>query len=274
MIRKAGLFLVMLGALSLSFAGQVETVRPLLGQNLVIVFALTTDLATLLALNEVTTTSKPAVRFWAWLVLLLAGGTALGLNTWHALQSQLLPKPVAVAVGAGPVVLAGLLSHLMVLVFTERREADQSGADSASQTVTESAPKATFETALNEPASATAHPGREAVGNTPQPGSTPVQPEREEVPARDSEDDATTDWETLPELAESSDETASEDVPAELIDRAERLERQRLTETDGKRGLPYREAPRRLGVRYETARAALDAARTRMNATDTDLIAA
>ncbi|MDN5856422.1 MAG: hypothetical protein L0K86_26990, partial [Actinomycetia bacterium] len=82
-VRRAGLALVMVGALSVSVRGQVEAVEPLLG-GMSIVLALTNDVAALLALNEVISTSRREVRRWAWAVLVLAGGTAAGLNTWHA----------------------------------------------------------------------------------------------------------------------------------------------------------------------------------------------
>ncbi|MBE9375585.1 hypothetical protein IQ251_14120 [Saccharopolyspora sp. HNM0983] len=273
MIRKTGLFLVMTGALSLSFAGQVGTVRPLLGQTLAVVFALTTDLATLLALNEVTTTGRRAVRFWAWLVLLLAGGTALGLNTWHALQTRLLPDPVAVAVGAGPVVLAGLLSHLMVLVIAERREAHQATPDGAAETVTDSPCTAVSEPPAQELSPAAGDPDRDVVDDTADPDSIPAHPDREEVPAPAPTNETPADPATLPELPERAEKTASGQLPEELIDQAERLERQRLAETGGKRGLAYRDARQRLGVRYGTARDALNAARARMTAADEPIAA-
>jgi hypothetical protein len=50
-------------------------------------------------------------------VLVLAGGTAAGLNTWHALQAGELPPLGAVVVGIGPVLLAVVLSHLVALVL-------------------------------------------------------------------------------------------------------------------------------------------------------------
>ncbi|WP_243790175.1 hypothetical protein [Saccharopolyspora gloriosae] len=269
MIRKGGLFLVMLGALALSFAGQMAAVRPLLGEQLAVVFALTTDLATLLALNEVTATSRGAVRVWAWSVLLLAGGTALGLNTWHALETGLLPAPAAVAVGAGPVVLAWLLSHLMALVLAERREA----AENAAQQSPEPAPAVSREPVVQAADSGSAEPRPEAADGTTQAVSGPAQgiDRRESIEEPGSTLDPVR--EALTATAGTESETASPALPIELIDRAERLDRQRRRETGGKRGLPYREAPRRLGVRYDTARAALIAARAR-RAADTHEFAA
>jgi hypothetical protein len=120
-VRKTGLFTVTIGALALSFTGQIRAVSPLLGERMGIVLALTNDLATILALAEATARGASAsVRRWAWAVMFLAGGTALGLNTWHAVASAALPVAAAVAVGAGPVVLAWLLSHLVTLVIADR----------------------------------------------------------------------------------------------------------------------------------------------------------
>ncbi|MGD9697287.1 MAG: hypothetical protein AB7V42_16695 [Thermoleophilia bacterium] len=115
-VRRGGLALVMVGALSVSVRGQVQAVEPLLG-GMSVVLALTNDLAALLALNELMTTRRPEVRRWAWAVLLLAGGTAAGLNTWHAVAAGVLAPVWAVVVGIGPVLLAVLLSHLVALVL-------------------------------------------------------------------------------------------------------------------------------------------------------------
>jgi hypothetical protein len=118
----------MVGALSVSVRGQVEAVTPLLG-GMSIVLALTNDLAAFLALNEVITTRRREVRRWAWAVLLLAGGGAAGLNTWHALAAGVLPALWAVVVGIGPVMLAMLLSHLVALVLAaDPDEADETPA--------------------------------------------------------------------------------------------------------------------------------------------------
>lgn len=117
-VRRAGLALVMVGALSVSVRGQVEAVEPLLG-GMSIVLALTNDVAALLALNEVISTSRREVRRWAWAVLALAGGTAAGLNTWHAIEQGSLPTLWAVVVGVGPVLLAMVLSHLVALVLED-----------------------------------------------------------------------------------------------------------------------------------------------------------
>lgn len=118
-VRKAGLFTVMSGALALTVGGEVQAVQPLLGTRMSVVLALVFALSTLLALHEVTVAQTRSARVWAWLVLVLAGGMELGLNTWHALSVGNLPVPAAIAVGAGPVVLAGLLSHLLTLSVTD-----------------------------------------------------------------------------------------------------------------------------------------------------------
>jgi hypothetical protein len=126
--RRGGLALVMVGALSVSVRGQVQAVGPLLG-GMSVVLALTNDLAALLALNELMSTPRRAVRRWAWAVLVLASGTAAGLNTWHALQAGTLPPLWAVVVGIGPVLLAVVLSHLVALVLSD--EPEQPGVDDA-----------------------------------------------------------------------------------------------------------------------------------------------
>lgn len=117
-VRRGGLALVMIGALSVSVRGQVEAVEPLLG-GMAVILALTNDLAALLALNELMSTRRREVRRWAWAVLVLAGGTAAGLNTWHALEAATLPALWAVVVGIGPVLLAVVLSHLVALVLSD-----------------------------------------------------------------------------------------------------------------------------------------------------------
>jgi len=135
--RKAALFAVMGGALVLTINGEVRAVEPMLGRGFGIVLAAVFAVSTLLALNYVIDGTGP-VRRWAWAVLLFAGGMELGLNTWHAVTSVLhgpdgapvlvngatvpaLPLGAAVAVGAGPVLLAGLLSHLVSLAMTEEQ---------------------------------------------------------------------------------------------------------------------------------------------------------
>ena len=129
-LRRAGLALVMVGALSVSVHGQVEAVTPLLG-GMSVVLALTNDLAALLALNELMATRCTEVRRWAWAVLVPAAGTAAGLNTWHAVRDGTLPPTWAVVVGIGPVLLAVVLSHLVALVLNAPPEA--AATDTAEQ---------------------------------------------------------------------------------------------------------------------------------------------
>lgn len=113
--RKLGLFTVMLGAMALSFHGQVETIAPAAGLQMAVVFAVTMDIASLLGLHELMTSTRREVRGWAWAVLVLAGGTALLLNTWYTLRTGVLPWGFAVVAGVVPVALAGVLSHLFAL---------------------------------------------------------------------------------------------------------------------------------------------------------------
>lgn len=242
MIRKIGLFLVMLGALSLSFHGQVASVAPLLGKPLGVVFALTFDLASLLALHAATSGGSKRVRRWSWVVLLHAGGTALGLNTWYALSTRKLPMLAAVAVGAGPVLLAWALSHLIALVLTERTSTTSAvtaaDAGSASRTASEVIAEAVsvpMQMTVSSPTAPSAPPALDSTNRHIEHTNQP--PTRAPAPAVD-----------------------------ELVEQAERLERQALAISDGARGISYREATRRLRVRYPTARAAVDAARSRMTA--------
>lgn len=238
--RKAGLFTVMIGALALSFSGQVHAVTPLLGTGMGVVLALTNDLATILALAEATATGASAsVRRWAWSVLLLAGGTALGLNTWHALASHVLPAPAAVAVGAGPVVLAWLLSHLVALVVGQHAESD---AEARAGSAPASAPNGVSGAAQPaSPASVTTEPAASLREATPAEMTAP-----------------------LPRVAASASRTEApvDDEVPDLVARAERLERQALDETG--RGISYRKAARRLGVRFDAAKTAVNAARERI----------
>ena len=147
-VRRGALALVMVGALSVSVGGQVAAVEPLLG-GMSIVLALTNDLAALLALNEVTSTRRADVRRWAWAVLVLAGGTAAGLNTWHAVESGELPTPWAVVVGIGPVLLAVVLSHLVALVLSEgpapAPQTHPQAGDAVAETPAPAAPAAVVE---------------------------------------------------------------------------------------------------------------------------------
>ncbi len=147
-VRRGGLALVMVGALSVSVRGQVQAVEPLLG-GMSVVLALTNDLAALLALNELMTTQRRAVRRWAWAVLVLAGGPAAGLNTWHALQAGALPPLWAVVVGIGPVLLAVVLSHLIALALsgvTEEPSAVEHGRKAVTDLVDTTGTAATAQT--------------------------------------------------------------------------------------------------------------------------------
>lgn len=256
-VRRPGLLVVMLGALSLSFSGQREAVTPLLGSQMAVVFAATNDLAALLALNELVTGRTRGIRVWAWVAMILAGGTALGLNTWHAIQVGVLPGPVSLVTGAEPVILAWVLSHVVALVVTHRREA----SGTASRVESSAAPDSAVSGESTVSPDGSVDAATAAVVPARGDASSPAQPALPDAntPASTSGDvhsDA-----VLPDGAEDPAST----LPAQLIDRAERAERQALDASDGKRGLSYREAQRRLGVRYDTARTALNAARNRMS---------
>lgn len=262
-VRRPGLLLVMLGALSLSFSGQRESVTPLLGSGLAVVFAGTNDLAALLALNEVVSGRTRSIRGWAWVVLILSGGTGLGLNTWHAIQVGVLPGPVSIVTGAEPVLLAWVLSHVVALVMTHRREASATASPAGVNT-----PPATVSTGeavgasggVSEEGAATSQRAGTDVSPPAQPALTGVALPSSVAPTAGAGTDRAPEREAHPGVSESP-----ADSPAiQLIDQAEKAERQALEQSGGKRGLSYRAAQRQLGVRYDTARAALIAARHRM----------
>lgn len=123
MVRRLLLFAVVLGVMSVSIHGQVSVTEPLLGFRFAVTLAVVLDVGALLALNEVLTTRRADVRRWGWTALLLAAGLSVGLNVWHAVDSGTLPLVAAVAVGAIPVVLAGVLSHLLALSLAAETEA-------------------------------------------------------------------------------------------------------------------------------------------------------
>lgn len=242
-MRKLGFFTVMLGALVLSFTGQVRSVTPLFGQELGVVYAAVNDIAAVLAFNEATAAGATAsVRRWAWAVLFLSGVPVLGMNTWHALTVGALPHPAAIAAGAGPVLLAWVLSQLISRVQTQQASRAETAGDG-------SAPGSTA-----EPVS---HAGHE-----------PSTPAAAEPTRRDeSTDSGSTRTQNLPTLRQhgTGAEREANDGAADLIDRAERIERQELAETG--KPISYRQAARRLGVRFDAAKAALQAARRRMDTT-------
>lgn len=258
MKRKLALFAVMLGALSLSFSGQVEAVTPLLGSELALVFAGTNDLAALLALNEVASGRAGGARRWAWVALLLSGGTALGLNTWHAIRTGSLPWLAAVVAGAEPVLLAWVLSHVVALAAGNGKTETPVSASEVASRREDHEPAAA-------PGQASCPPADTSISEAAtQPLPTDSGPAQEPLPAsaeQGEHGDEQPELEALPDSGEQSEP----DLPVQLIDRAEKLERQARAHSSGKRGLAYREAPRRLGVRYDTARAALDAARARID---------
>jgi hypothetical protein len=123
-VRRGGLVLVMVGALSVSVRGQVQAVEPLLG-GMSVVLALTNDLAALLALNKLMSTQRRAVGRGRGRCS--PGGTAAGLNTGHAVAAGELPPPWAVVVGISPVLLAVVLSHLVALVLDDAPEQPLAG---------------------------------------------------------------------------------------------------------------------------------------------------
>lgn len=108
---------VTMGFLALSFDGQVAFTEPFKGRAMAVVFAATYDLATIIALSLVLSAKARQVRVWAWAVLIQAGTTSLVLNTADAVHAG-AGLPLALLIGAGPAVLAWVVSHLVALSLT------------------------------------------------------------------------------------------------------------------------------------------------------------
>jgi hypothetical protein len=127
--QRLALYGVVLGALTISWSAQVAVLSALLGPTRATVFALMLDVATVLALHHVVSgapgpTSR-SVRRWAWAILLIAGCVSLAINVLDIihllrLHPDALPRVLAVVVGAVPVVLAGLVSHLVAITRPTR----------------------------------------------------------------------------------------------------------------------------------------------------------
>jgi hypothetical protein len=163
-VRKICLFLVMVGAMAQSFHAQVETLKGAMGQGMGVVFALTMDIASLLALHELMTATRREVRGWAWAVLLVAGGTSLSLTTRYVVRTDSLPVPLAFVVGIVPVVLAGVLSHLLALSMEQDRAPESVAAKPAE--VPAPRPKPRRPDAA-EPSRSERKDGKDAAGSTP-----------------------------------------------------------------------------------------------------------
>jgi hypothetical protein len=213
-----------------------------------VVLALVFALSTLLALHEVTVAQTRAALVWAWLVLVLAGGMELGLNTWHALSEGTLPTPAAIAVGAGPVVLAGLLSHLLTLSVADHPAPAPVPAAPAATPVP-AAPVAPVQPARTE----VVQPTRTAIADRP----TPVRPAAVRTgttaPARKA---VTAGSRTAPKPPRPDDELLAVLSYPELVARDE----------DGT--VPVRRAARELGCGVDRARKLLGQAGLLASGTD------
>lgn len=235
-MRRLGLIAVVLGAMVLGVHGQVAAVRPLLGAAPGGVLAATADLATLLALNEALSGRSVSVRRWAWSVILLAGGQSIGLNVWYAVSTARLPWPVSVAIGAGPVILAGLLSHLLALSMgTESESGDPNPAPVPVSPTPQRPTSGTGTTGTRVPAAPPA-----------------TVPSITEVPAR-------------PSAPKRTDRVGSTDVavPADLVARARTVDAQHRAQHG--RPAPARVLRTELRVRQDTSlelRRALNAGNT------------
>lgn len=139
--RRLGVYAVTLGVMGLSFTHIADMVEPIAGQAGKYVFAATIDGSALLMLHDALT-SRNRIKRWAWSVVAIAGGISLYLNvsnayakldqhhaeqarkTGHALRpGQDRPwqdHALAWTFGAGPVILAGILTHVIGLRHAER----------------------------------------------------------------------------------------------------------------------------------------------------------
>jgi hypothetical protein len=278
--RKAGLALVMGGAMSVSIRGQVLAVEPMLGVGMGAVLAVTNDLAALLALNEIVSSTGRHVRGWAWAVLLLAGGTGASLNTWHAITAGALPVGWAALVGAGPVVLAALLSHLVALALTPVQPAEVTGPAAPVPTrpaAVEAPPAAAHATPATASVTAEDRAGEALADQVPDAGE--LSPAPQAVPAL-FEAPAARPLTLLPPLASplarpsvrsaEAPATVSAEAADEHADRVVQvLAMIRQVETDGQR-LSGAEVARRLGCSERTGRRLLNDAKQRHHNNEAD----
>lgn len=132
--RWIALYAVAVGGMSVSISGQVQSIEHQLGGFLAVVFAVTNDVGAILALDIALGAAGGAVKKWAWVAILIAAGTGASLNAYHAMTPAKatppgalpaavppLPTEFAILVGAEPVILVLVLSHLIGLVVAARR---------------------------------------------------------------------------------------------------------------------------------------------------------
>lgn len=132
--RWIALYIVAIGGMSVSISGQVQSIEHQLGGFLAVVFAATNDVGAILALDIALGAAGGAIKKWAWVAILLAAGTGAALNAYHAMSpapatppgvppvpAPPLPTWLAILVGAEPVILVLILSHLIGLVVAARR---------------------------------------------------------------------------------------------------------------------------------------------------------
>lgn len=138
--RWIALYIVAIGGMSVSISGQVQSIEHQLGGFLAVVFAATNDVGAILALDIALGAAGGAIKKWAWVAILLAAGTGAALNAYHAMApvaatppgvppvpAPPLPTWLAILVGAEPVILVLILSHLIGLVVAARRGVAEPG---------------------------------------------------------------------------------------------------------------------------------------------------
>lgn len=135
--RRGALYLVAVAMMIVSIKGQVESLESRLG-GFAYVLAIANDVGAIMALDALfSAPRKSSIRKWAWTVIGLAAGTGGALNMWHVsvdvaigpdgkLHLPPLPKELAYVVGAEPIVVLLVLSHLIGLVIAARRDRDTS----------------------------------------------------------------------------------------------------------------------------------------------------
>jgi len=131
--RRWVLIVIVLGLMSVSIGGQVDSIGTKLAPVFAYVFAIGNDAAAILALDAALRAERgSSIRKWAWLAILLAAGTGGVLNAWHATVERTvvpggghelppLPGEFGLLVGLEPIALILVLSHLVGLVLTDRQ---------------------------------------------------------------------------------------------------------------------------------------------------------
>ncbi len=131
--RQYALAAVVVALMVVSISGQVQAIEPKLGKGFALVFAVAHDAGAILALEAGLKAKRGSTaRRWAWTAILMAAGTGGILNVWHVavqpmqIAGESLPVWLLTAfgllLGLEPIALILVLSHLVGLVLTERKD--------------------------------------------------------------------------------------------------------------------------------------------------------